>query len=185
MGHSGGHGAEPGLHNVFDPPDFNYPFGSHAAVVEIDERTGHVSLVKYAAVSDVGNPVNPMVVEGQVHGGIAHGFGQAMFEQAVYDDDGHLLTDNLTEYPLPRASQLPNFDIDSTVTPTPHNPLGAKGAGEVGTAVRSRDCERGVRRAPTSGLLTSRCPSRRRRSGERCATLVRRTVRRDRNARSQ
>jgi carbon-monoxide dehydrogenase large subunit len=119
--------------SFFDPPEFNFPFGSQVATVEIDEQTGAVDLVGFVAVCDVGEVANPMVVEGQVHGGIAHGVGQALFERAVYDEDGHLLTANLNSYAIPRARHLPAFDIDRTVTPTPHNPLGAKGAGEVGT----------------------------------------------------
>jgi carbon-monoxide dehydrogenase large subunit len=128
-------GMEPALDFTvhLDPPDFNYPFGTAVAVVEVDERTGQLDVVKYVAVSDVGNPVNPMVVEGQVHGGIAHGLGQALMEEAVYTDEGQLLTRSLDDYALPRATDLPNFDVGSTVTPTPHNTLGAKGAGEVGT----------------------------------------------------
>ncbi|HWD09840.1 MAG TPA: xanthine dehydrogenase family protein molybdopterin-binding subunit [Actinomycetota bacterium] len=117
----------------FDPPDFNYPFGAQVATVEIDEQTGKVELVDLVAVCDVGTVANPRVVEGQVHGGLAHGVGQALFEQAVYDTDGHLLTGQLTSYPLPRASWLPDFETERTVTPTPHNALGSKGAGEIGT----------------------------------------------------
>jgi aerobic carbon-monoxide dehydrogenase large subunit len=128
-------GMEPALDFTvhLDPPDFNYPFGTHVAVVEVDDRTGEVDVVRYVAVHDVGNAVNPMVVDGQMHGGIAHGIGQALLEEAVYGPDGRLLTGNLDEYALPRATRLPNFEISSTVTPTPHNVLGAKGAGEVGT----------------------------------------------------
>jgi aerobic carbon-monoxide dehydrogenase large subunit len=117
----------------WDPPDFNYPFGTHVAVVEVDEGTGEVDVVRFVAVNDVGNPVNPMVVEGQIHGGIAHGIGHALMEEAAYDAEGRLLNRNLAEYPLPRATRLPTFEVSSTVTPTPHNGLGAKGAGEVGT----------------------------------------------------
>jgi carbon-monoxide dehydrogenase large subunit len=128
-------GMEPSLEatTYFDPPDFNYPFGSHAVVVEVDERTGQVEIVKYAAVSDCGTPVNPMVIEGQIHGGIAHGLGQTFWEQAIYGEDGQLLNGNLWLYPLPRASWMPHFELDQTVTPTPHSELGAKGAGELGT----------------------------------------------------
>jgi carbon-monoxide dehydrogenase large subunit len=126
-------GMEPGLEVItyFDPPDFNFPFGSHVALVEIDERTGQVEVVRYVAVDDVGNVGNPMVVEGQMHGNIALGIGQALWEQAVYDSHGQLLTDSFMTYAMPRASRLPNFELDRTVTPTPHNPLGAKGAGDV------------------------------------------------------
>jgi aerobic carbon-monoxide dehydrogenase large subunit len=115
-----------------DPPDFNFPFGAHAAVVEVDEKTGQVELVRYLAVNDVGNVANPLVIDGQLHGGITHGVGQVLLEAAVYDGDGHLLTDNLRNYALPRASHLPSFELERTVTPTPRNALGAKGAGEVG-----------------------------------------------------
>jgi carbon-monoxide dehydrogenase large subunit len=127
-------GMEPGLEvtTFFDPPDFNYPFGAHLALVEIDEDTGHIDLVRYIAVNDVGHVANPMVIEGQMQGGIVHGIGQALWENAMYDDNGQLLTATFGEYPLPRATQVPNFELERTVTPTPHNPLGAKGAGELG-----------------------------------------------------
>jgi carbon-monoxide dehydrogenase large subunit len=128
-------GMEPNLETTvfLDPPDFNYPFGTHAAVVEIDEETGQVDLVRYISVDDPGNVGNEMVVEGQIHGGIAHGVGQAFMEEAIYDDKGHLITDNLMEYAMPRANELPSFETDRTVTPTPHNKIGAKGVGELGT----------------------------------------------------
>jgi carbon-monoxide dehydrogenase large subunit len=116
----------------FDPPDFNYPSGAQAAVVEIDEVTGQVDLVRFVAVSDVGEVANAMVIDGQVQGGIAHGVGQALLERAIFDQDGHLLTDSFMDYALPRATDLPNFELDRIVSPTPHNPLGAKGAGELG-----------------------------------------------------
>jgi aerobic carbon-monoxide dehydrogenase large subunit len=119
--------------SFFDPPEFNFPFGSQVATVEIDEETGEVDLVSLVAVSDVGNAANPMVVEGQVHGGLAHGVGQALYEQAVYDEHGNLLTSNFTDYAIPRASWMPHFETERTVTPTQHNLLGSKGAGEVGT----------------------------------------------------
>lgn len=128
-------GMEPNLEatTFFDPPDFNYPFGANVAVVEVDDQTGQVDLMRFVAVNDVGTVANPMVVEGQIHGGIAHGFGQAMMEVAVYDDQARLLTTSFLTYPLPRASNLPDFEVERTVTPSPNNPLGAKGAGEVGT----------------------------------------------------
>ncbi len=128
-------GMEPNLDETtfFDPPDFNYPFGSHIAIVEIDETTGKVDLVRFVAVNDMGNVANSMVMDGQIHGGIAHGVGQALYERAIYDDQGHLLSDSFMDYTLPRPSHLPSFEIDRTVTPTPHNALGAKGGGEVGT----------------------------------------------------
>jgi len=128
-------GMEPALDATshFDPPDFNYPFGTHVAVVEIDERTGQVHLVRYAAVDDVGPVGNPAVVQGQIEGSIVHGLGQALLEEARYDEQGVLLTADLTTYPLPRAADVPFFALDRTVTPSPHNPLGVKGAGEVAT----------------------------------------------------
>ncbi|MDF5752062.1 xanthine dehydrogenase family protein molybdopterin-binding subunit [Spongiactinospora sp. TRM90649] len=128
-------GMEPALDatTFFDPPDFNYPFGSHVAVVEIDEETGKVDVVRYVAVNDVGPIGNPLVVTGQFEGSIVHGLGQALMEEARYDEDGRLLTADLLGYAMPRAADVPNFDLDNTVTPTPHNPLGVKGAGEIAT----------------------------------------------------
>jgi len=126
---------EPGLEfNAFyDPANFTYPFGTHISVVEVDPGTGLVEILRYVAVDDVGNVINPMIVDGQVHGGIAHGIGQALFEGAVYDEDGQLLTGTYMDYTMPRAEDFPMFEVDRTVTPCPHNPLGAKGAGEAGT----------------------------------------------------
>jgi carbon-monoxide dehydrogenase large subunit len=117
----------------FDPPDFNYPFGSHVAVVELDEETGQIDLVKYVAVNDTGPVGNPLVVDGQIEGSIVHGIGQVLMEQARYDDKGHLLTDDFRTYAIPRATDAPFFLLDRTVTPSPHNPLGVKGAGEIAT----------------------------------------------------
>ena len=124
---------EPGLEVIvfFDPPDFNYPFGTHIALVEVDEGTGEVELIRYVAVNDFGNVGNPMVVDGQTHGNIHLGISEALYESTIYDDNGQLLSDDYTTYPIARASGLPNFELDRTVTPTPHNPLGAKGAGDV------------------------------------------------------
>ncbi|MDV2993778.1 MAG: Carbon monoxide dehydrogenase large chain [Chroococcidiopsis sp. SAG 2025] len=126
-------GMEPGLEAIayFDPPDFNYPFGTHIALVEIDEQTGQIEVVRYVAVDDFGNVGNPTIVDGQTHGNIHFGISQALFEEAVYDRDGRILTDEFTTYAIAKASQLPKFELDRTVTPTPHNPLGAKGAGDV------------------------------------------------------
>ena len=126
-------GMEPCLDvtTYFDPKEFNFPFGTHVALVEIDEQTGKVDLVRYVAVNDLGNVGNPAVVDGQMHGNIALGVGQALFEGAVYDRDGLLLTGDLTNYAIPRATDMPSFELDRTVTPTPLNPLGAKGAGDV------------------------------------------------------
>ena len=126
---------EPGLEfNAFyDPKNFTFPFGAHISVVEVDPDTGEVEILRYVAVDDVGEVINPMIVDGQVHGGIAHGIGQALMEDAVYDEDGQLLSGSFMDYTLPRAADLPLFEVDRTVTPCPHNPLGAKGAGETGT----------------------------------------------------
>ena len=115
-----------------DTPNCTWPFGTHIAVVEIDEETGVVDLVRYVAVDDVGNKINPLIVDGQLHGGIAQGVGQALWEGAVYDDDGQLLSGSMLDYALPRASRLPNFELDQTVTPSPVNPIGVKGVGEAG-----------------------------------------------------
>jgi carbon-monoxide dehydrogenase large subunit len=100
--------------------------------VEIDEATGQVDLVKYVAVDDVGNKINPMIVDGQLHGGIVQGVGQALWEGAVYGEDGQLLTGSMLDYPVPRASWIPPLELDETVTPSPVNPLGVKGVGEAG-----------------------------------------------------
>ena len=128
-------GLEPGLEfsSFYDPANFTFPFGAHIAVVEVDTETGVVKLVRYAACDDVGNVVNPMIVDGQVHGGVTHGIGQALMEGAIYDDDGQLVNGSYMDYALPRADELPRFETGRTVTPCPHNPLGVKGAGETGT----------------------------------------------------
>jgi len=128
-------GLEPGLEAtfVYDPPNFSWPSGCHAAVVEIDRETGAVDLVRYIAVDDVGNVINPLIVDGQVHGGIAQGVAQALWEEAVYDDDGNLVTSSLLNYLVPSAAELPSLEVDRTVTPSPTNPLGVKGVGETGT----------------------------------------------------
>jgi carbon-monoxide dehydrogenase large subunit len=110
-----------------------YSSGAHAAVVEVDVETGAVRLVRYVAVDDCGTMINPMVVEGQVHGGIAHGIGNALLEEVAYDAAGQLLTGTLMDYALPRASDVPALDVHHVVTPSPLNPLGVKGAGEGGT----------------------------------------------------
>ncbi len=128
-------GLEPGLEFTafYDPANFTFPFGAHLAVVEVDPETGKVKLLKYVAVDDVGNVINPMIVDGQVHGGLAQGIGQALLEGAVYDDSGQLVSGTFMDYALPRADDLPEFVVDRQVTPCPHNPLGVKGAGETGT----------------------------------------------------
>jgi len=127
-------GMEPYLDETayHDTPNCTFPFGTHIALVEVDEETGVVDLVRYVAVDDVGKKINPMIVDGQLHGGIAQGVGQALWEGAVYGDDGQLLTGSLLDYALPRASWLPSFELDETVTPSPVNPLGVKGVGEAG-----------------------------------------------------
>jgi aerobic carbon-monoxide dehydrogenase large subunit len=126
-------GVEPGLEvtTYFNPDDFNFPFGTHVALVEIDEQTGATEIVRYVGVDDVGVVGNPQIVEGQMQGSIAFGIGPALCEQVVYDDDGNLLTGDLRTYPIPRASAMPDFELSRTVTPTPINPMGAKGAGDV------------------------------------------------------
>jgi carbon-monoxide dehydrogenase large subunit len=129
-------GVEPGLEETsfYDPSNFCFPFGAHACVVEVERDTGHVKLVRYVAVDDVGNVINPMIVDGMVHGGIAQGVGQALWEGAVYDErSGQLLTSTMMQYAVPKADMLPMYETDRTVTPTPVNPLGIKGAGETGT----------------------------------------------------
>ncbi|HET6793882.1 MAG TPA: molybdopterin cofactor-binding domain-containing protein, partial [Acidimicrobiales bacterium] len=128
-------GMEPGLSAsvTWDPPNFTFPFGTHVCVVEVDEDTGRVAVRDYVAVDDCGNQVNPLIVEGQVHGGVVQGLAQALFEEAVYDEDGNLRTATLADYLVPSAADVPGFRIDHTVTPSPTNPLGVKGIGEAGT----------------------------------------------------
>jgi carbon-monoxide dehydrogenase large subunit len=128
-------GVEPTLVGqvTYDPPNFTFPFGTHVAVVEIDTETGRVDLVDYAAVDDCGNQVNPMIVEGQVHGGIVQGAAQALWEEAIYDEAGTLRNPTLLDYCVPSAAEVPSFRLDSTTTPSPTNPLGVKGIGEAGT----------------------------------------------------
>ena len=126
---------EPGLEAsaFFDPPNFVYPFGAHIAVVAVDAETGEVRLERYIAVDDCGKVINPMIVEGQIQGGIVQGIGQALWEGAVYDENGQLLTGSMTEYAVPKAGFFPNFELAMTETPTKVNPLGVKGIGETGT----------------------------------------------------
>ena len=128
-------GLEPGLDETsfYDPANFTYPFGAHMAVVEVDPDTGKVDLKRFISCDDVGNVVNPMIVDGQIHGGVAQGIGQALLEGAVFDESGQLNTASYLDYAMPRADDLPSFELDRTVTPCPHNPLGAKGCGEAGT----------------------------------------------------
>jgi carbon-monoxide dehydrogenase large subunit len=128
-------GMEPGLDATrrFDPPNFVFPFGTHVCVVEVDARSGAVEILKFVAVDDCGNVINPLLVEGQVHGGIAQGLAQALFEEVVYDEHGRLLTGSLMDYAVPRAENMPHLELSHTVTPTDVNPLGVKGVGEAGT----------------------------------------------------
>jgi carbon-monoxide dehydrogenase large subunit len=128
-------GMEPNLeaHTTYDPPNFSWPFGTHICVVEVDTETGEVEVIKYVAVDDCGNQVNPLIVDGQVHGGVIQGLAQALFEEAVYDADGNLRTSTLAEYLVPAASDVPPVITGHTVTPSPTNQLGVKGVGEAGT----------------------------------------------------
>ncbi len=128
-------GMEPGLEATvyYDPPNFTFPFGTHIAEVEIDGETGAVQIVNYSACDDCGRQINPMIVEGQLHGGITQGIGQALYESAVYDDNGQLLSGSMMEYHVPTAENVPAFKLDHTVTLTTTNPLGVKGIGEAGT----------------------------------------------------
>jgi carbon-monoxide dehydrogenase large subunit len=125
---------EPGLTEkaFYDPANFTYPAGTHICEVEIDPDTGVTSVVKFTAVDDFGTIINPMIVEGQVHGGIAQGIGQAMLEHGIYDETGQLQTGSFMDYCMPRADDLPNFDVGMTTTVCTHNPVGAKGCGEAG-----------------------------------------------------
>jgi carbon-monoxide dehydrogenase large subunit len=128
-------GLEPGLEasSFFEPSNFTFPFGTHICAVDVDRETGRVAIRKYVAVDDCGRQINPLLVEGQVQGGIAHSLGQALFEQTVYDENGQLLTGEFMDYAIARAVDIPEYVLGSTVTPTPVNPLGAKGVGEAGT----------------------------------------------------
>jgi carbon-monoxide dehydrogenase large subunit len=126
---------EPGLEesSFYDPENFVFPFGAHACVVDIDAETGKVTVVRYVAVDDCGPAINPMLVDGQVHGGITHAIGQALYEQIHYDDAGQLVTSTFVDYALPTAAEIPKFETDRTETPSPTNSLGVKGIGEAGT----------------------------------------------------
>nr|WP_255455291.1 aerobic carbon-monoxide dehydrogenase large subunit [Natrialba sp. INN-245] len=125
-------GEEPGLEavNYYDPPEMTYPFGSYVVVVEVDRETGEVEFEKFVAVDDCGNRINPMVIEGQIHGGLAQGIGTAMMEHVTYDDNGNVTGGDFMNYLLPTAMEIPEFETGHTVTPSPHHPIGAKGVGE-------------------------------------------------------
>jgi carbon-monoxide dehydrogenase large subunit len=128
-------GMEPGLSEeaFFEPSNNTYPFGCCISMVEVDRDTGEPKLLRLIAVDDAGNLINPLIVEGQIHGGLAQGIGQALIEEVVYNSDGQLVTGSYMDYALPRAADFPWFELDATYTPTPVNPLGAKGVGEAGT----------------------------------------------------
>jgi carbon-monoxide dehydrogenase large subunit len=130
---------EPGLEEVafYDPGNFVFPFGAHAAIVDVDAETGRVKVVRYVAVDDCGPAINPLLIDGQVHGGIVHGIGQALYEQVVYDEAGQLVTGTFVDYALPTAAEMPSFETDRTETPSPVNSLGVKGVGEAGTIAAS------------------------------------------------
>ncbi len=132
-------GMEPGLEETtfYDPENFVFPFGAHACVVDVDPETGKVSVVRYVAVDDCGKAINPMLIDGQVHGGIVHAIGQALYERVSYDGEGQLQTGTFVDYALPTAAELPSFELDRTETPSPVNSLGAKGVGEAGTIAAS------------------------------------------------
>jgi carbon-monoxide dehydrogenase large subunit len=127
--------VEPGLFAtaVYDPPNFTFPSGAHICVVEVDPDTGQVFIVRYVAVDDCGTIINPLIVDGQIHGGIAQGIAEALYEEALYDENGTLLTGNMSTYRVPSAAELPGFTLDRTVTPSTTNPMGVKGIGEAGT----------------------------------------------------
>ncbi len=132
-------GMEQGLEAVsyFDPPNFTWPFGAHICVVEVDPETGAVDMRKYIAVDDCGNVINPMIVDGQIQGGVVQGIAQALYEEVVYDDEGNLKTGTLTDYLVPTVNEIPELVLDKTITPSPTNELGVKGIGEAGTIAAS------------------------------------------------
>ena len=132
-------GMEQGLDAVayFEPPNFVWPFGAHICVVEVDPETGGVQITKYVAVDDCGNIINPMIVDGQLHGGIAQSIGQALYEEMVYDDEGNLKSATFLDYAMPSMNEIPNIELDRTITPSPTNELGVKGIGEAGTIAAS------------------------------------------------
>jgi carbon-monoxide dehydrogenase large subunit len=130
---------EPGLEETmfYDPENFVFPFGAHACIVDVDPETGKTTIVRYVAIDDCGNPINPMLIDGQIHGGVVFGIGQALYEQVAYDDDGQLVTGTFVNYALPTAAEIPSFETDRTVTPSPVNSMGVKGVGEAGTIAAS------------------------------------------------
>lgn len=132
-------GMDPGLDETafYDPENFVFPFGAHACIVDVDAETGRVNVVRYVAVDDCGPAINPMIIDGQVHGGIVHAIGQALYEEVVYDEEGQLVTGTFADYRLPTAAEVPSLETDRTETPSPVNSLGVKGIGEAGTIAAS------------------------------------------------
>ncbi|MEF8812621.1 MAG: molybdopterin cofactor-binding domain-containing protein [Halovenus sp.] len=135
LGHDLPDGMEPGLEesSFYDPENLTFPFGTHIVVVEVDPDSGEIEFEQYVGVDDCGEQINPKIVEGQIHGGAAQGIGQALYEDAIYDDNGNLQTGTLQDYAIPKPADVPEMNLDSTVTPSPHNPIGVKGVGEAGT----------------------------------------------------
>jgi carbon-monoxide dehydrogenase large subunit len=127
--------TQPGLvaTHFWEPPNFTFPFGAHIVVTDVDRETGDIKIRRYVCVDDIGKIINPLIVDGQIHGGVAQGLGQALYEEAVYDDTGQLVSGELTDYALPRATNMPWIESSHTETPSPVNPLGVKGVGEAGT----------------------------------------------------
>jgi carbon-monoxide dehydrogenase large subunit len=127
--------TQPGLvaTHFWEPPNFTFPFGAHIVVTEVDRDTGEVKIQRYLCVDDIGRIINPLIVDGQIHGGVAQGLGQALYEEAVYDESGQLVTGELTDYAIPKAFHMPWIESSHTETPSPVNPLGVKGVGEAGT----------------------------------------------------
>ena len=132
-------GMEPGLEETmfYDPENFVFPFGAHACIVDVDVETGKIDIARYVAVDDCGPAINPTLIDGQIHGGITHAIGQALYERIHYDDDGQLVTGTFVDYALPSAADVPSFETDRTETPSPVNSLGVKGVGEAGTIAAS------------------------------------------------
>jgi aerobic carbon-monoxide dehydrogenase large subunit len=146
MAHDLPEGMEPSLDAdaVYDPENFSFPHGTHLAAIEVDTETGHVDVRKYVCVDDVGQVINPLIVEGQVHGGLAQGIAQALFEEANYDEQGTLVNGTFVDYTLPSSADLPNFDTHVVSTPSTTNPLGVKGVGEAGTIASTPAIVNGV-----------------------------------------
>ena len=139
-------GMEPSLEEstFYDPSNFTFPNSAHICLVEVDKNSGEVSILEYAAVDDVGSVINPMIVEGQIVGGIAQGVGQALWENGVYDESGQLLSGSFMDYAMPRADGFPELKVSRNETPSPENPLGVKGAGEMGTIAATVTVANGI-----------------------------------------